>query len=315
MSLLLMSLIAYAVYVIYTAVVGGPWTAAFYIFIFGTGSLAAVLMRRWHRKQNELLNYSLTGQTVRDLDGKFDLAPPVRTYLEDRALIIASLLARSVSEIHVHQQEDHDLSDIFTRQFLNGFLREHGLWDKLELDEADLVIAADGRWTSEQEGSVVLWSEQLRLLRWVLGLDTEIVPLWHYTAVDFRLSLDLIRSAPTVRAKKSTVGPWDIRMQRDVAMDYIARVIAELKTRGVVPPGPELDGWADELRAKSLGDSVDLLAGARTIAELNENALRLLGTLAAARERYASYLLEQLDSPEPVAFSSWEVRRAARVGN
>lgn len=310
-SLLLIYLIASAAYVVFVAVTSDPWAGVFYLFLFGTGSVTAVWMQRWHRKENVLLNYSLIGQNDWGRVGSSDLAPPVRTYLEDRALIIASLLARGLSEFHLHQDHDRDASEVFTRQVLNGFLREQGLWDKLEPGEAELVFAADGRWTSEQESGIVLWSEQLRLLRWVLGLDAGIVPLSHYPAVDFRLPIDLLRSPATMRSKKSNVGPWDIRMQRDIAVDYLARILAELKARGVVPPDPDLDGWADDLRAKSLGDSVDLLAGVHTIADLNEDALSLLGYLASARERYAAYLVEQFDSSESLSFSSWEDRRAA----
>ena len=95
-------------------------------------------------------------------------------------------------------------------------------------------------------------------------------------------------------------------MQRDLATDYMARIIAEFRFREVVPADPELDGWADDLRAKSLGASVDLVAGVRTIAEMNDDALRSLVVLAAGRGRYASYLVDQLNAPKPLAFSSWD---------
>lgn len=61
----LIYLVASVIFVVFmeinTAPGQGIWDAAFYFFIFGTGTIAAILMRRWHRKQDELLNTSLTG--------------------------------------------------------------------------------------------------------------------------------------------------------------------------------------------------------------------------------------------------------------
>lgn len=313
LSLALLSVVGYPAYIVYTCVIGGRWQGVFYAFIFGTGAMAAILMRRWHRKQDEILNYSLTSKVNPSSNGVFNLSPSVRTYLEDRALIIASLLARGASEVQIHQKLNHEAGGVLARQILNGFLREHGLWTKLEPAEVDLASVADGLWTSSQEGCVVTWCEQLRLLRWALGVDPQIVPLWHCPNLDFRVSQDLLHEGGIVRGRSSQVGPWDIRMQRDVAVEYTARIAAELKVRGTAPTLADVAGWAEELRAKSLGDSVDLVAGARTVAEMTEDGLRLLGSLAIAREQYASFLIEQSGANEPLVFSSWQVARAEQL--
>ena len=88
-------------------------------------------------------------------------------------------------------------------------------------------------------------------------------------------------------------------------MEYTARVVAEFKGRRLIADSQELEGWADEFRAKSLGDSTDYLAGARTIGELDDDALRRLGSSAAARERYCAYLVDLLNSIQPFPFSTW----------
>lgn len=311
LSLLFLALVGYALCIVCTAVVGGIWMAVFYVFIFGTGITAAILMRKWHRKEDELLNYSLTGQVRRYANGGINTQ--VRVYLEDRAFIVASLLARCGSEVQVKRSQGQEAGENFTRQALNGFLREHGLWDKLEAEEASLASAADGRWCSADEGLVFDWSEQLRLLRWVLGVDAEIVPLWLCPGLDFNLAWDLLQQVTTMRGRNSDVGAWDIRAERDTALGYVARVAAEFRARGAGPDGSEFDKWADEFRASCLGASVDLLSGARTIEETDDDALRSLGLLAVARERYAGYLLEQVDAPEPFAFSAWEADRATPI--
>jgi hypothetical protein len=54
-----------------------------------------------------------------------------------------------------------------------------------------------------------------------------------------------------------------------------------------------------------LGDSTDYAAGPKTIAELDDAALWPLGWFASGRERYASYLVGQLNAAQPLPFSAW----------
>jgi hypothetical protein len=307
-TFLLAYLFAYVLFVFFmevNAAAGqGIWNAAFYAFIFGTGTIAAILMRRWHRKQDELLNYSLTGRSPLRPQDVTDASPELRAYLEERALIVASLLARAASEIYLQHNQLSPGLEVVTRQTQNALLRENGLWNKLEQAEADLVSAADGRWSVEQQNQVFVWCEQLRLLRWVIGLDSELVPLAHFPTLDFSLSRDILRRGKS-QSGKPILKSWDIRVQRDVAMEYTARVVAEFKGRGLIADSPELEGWADEFRAQSLGDSTDYLAGARTIGELDDDALRRLGSFAAARDRYCAYLVDLLNAVHPFPFPTW----------
>lgn len=191
-----------------------------------------------------------------------------------------------------------------TRQTQNSFLRANYLWQELEQSELELVSAADGQWSDAQIEHVTEWCEQLRLLRWVLGVDAQPTPLAHFPRIDFSLALELLQEKASL-ARKRTVQPSDLRVQRDIARQYTARVVAELKVRGLIASGPELEGWADEFRAECLGASSDYLAGAKTIADLDNGALRLLGTFSVARQKYASYLIEQLNAVHPFAFSTW----------
>lgn len=302
-------LVAYVLFLVfmevYTAAGQGIWNAVFYAFIFGTGAIAAMFMRRWHRKQDELLNTSLTGRAPLHPQDFADASAEVRSYLEERALIIASLLARGASEIYLQHHRIAEGAEVVTRQVHNSLLRGAGLWDKLERPEADLATAADGLWSTEQQNDVLTWCEQLRMLRWVFGIDSELVPLAHFPALDFSLSQEVLRRGRPL-TNKPLLKPWDVRVQRDIANEYTARVVAELKARGIIAGSPELEGWADEFRAKSIGDSTDYLAGARTIGELGGDALRRLGAFASARERYCAYLVELLNVTQPFSFSTWK---------
>ena len=308
-TFLLAYLVAYALFIAFmevrTAAGQGIWNAVFYAFIFGTGMIAAILIRRWHRKQDEVLNTSLTGRTLFHPQDFSDASTEVRSYLEERALIIASLLARGASEIYLQHHQVAEGVEVVTRQIHNSLLRGHGVWDKLERPEADLASVADGLWSVEQQNGVLTWCEQLRVLRWVLGIDSELIPLAHFPGLEFSLSQEVLRRGIPLTSKP-LLKPWDVRVERDIATAYTARIVAELKARGLIAAGPGLEGWVDELRAQSVGDSTDYLAGARTIGELDDDALRRLGAFASAREQYCAYLVELLNATQPFSCSAWK---------
>jgi hypothetical protein len=123
--------------------------------------------------------------------------------------------------------------------------------------------------------------------------------------LDFTLSRDLLRQRAFVRQSKEMLRSRDLRLERESALAYTLRVIAEFKGRGVIPDDPKLADWADQLREVSLGASKDFLAGTRTIAELNDESLRMLGTSAAVRERYTAYLVDLLSAENPFSFLTW----------
>jgi hypothetical protein len=302
-SFLTLYVAACVFFIAYTASDG--WNYAFYTFIFAYGTTATILVRRWHKKQDEILNTSLTGRPRPRPRELAVISKSVRSYLHERAVIIASLLSRGASEICLaNQGEAGTQAQVVTRQIQNALLRERGLWPKLEHSELELASVADGQWTAMQRNQLVEWCEQLRLLRLVIGVDAEIMPLAHFPKLDFSLALELPRQQ-AIEQRRQTVEAWEVRIERDVASQYTARIVSELKARGQIQDNPDVADWAHEFCAKSLGASIDYLAGPKTIADLNDSELRLLGSVAAARERYAAYLTEQLDLDGVVPFSAW----------
>jgi len=274
-----------------------------YGLMLGSAILVFLAIRRSHRSQEELLNYSLTGARVSDGDHN-DLATEVRSYLKERALIISSLLVRAASEIHLHESGRPD-GQVVTRQVQNTFLRQRGLWDKLEPDEAVLMATPDGGWEQEHRNQVTEWCEQLRLLRWALRIDLELTPLAHFPKADLALARELTSSAKLQPSSGPLLGAWDLRQERDIASGYLAHVFGELKGRGLIGNGAESEVWAAQIRDQFSGPSKDLLAGSKTIGELDETNLRLIGLMAAARQQYAAYLAEQMASDTPISFTVW----------
>jgi len=264
-----------------------------------------VILRRSHRRQDDLLNFSLTGAKFPDRQQGGEVASLARTYLAERTVIIGSLVARAASEIYLQRNELPTGAEVITRQIQNALLRQSGLWVKLEPVETDLVGVADGRWTPDQHNQVAAWCEQLRLLRWTLGVDAELIPLAHFPRVDFSLSRGLLSPAEVLSQSKRILESWEVRVERDIALQYLARVVAELKGRALIPDDAALEAWAGPLREASLGPSTDYLAGSKTVGELDNESLRLLGVVTASRERYAAYLVDQLATDNCVSFSAW----------
>src|SRR5579863_9915414 len=118
--------------------------------------------------------------------------------------------------------------------------------------------------TSSSRAKFLRWCEQLRLLRWVLGIDTDLMPLAHFSKTDFAMSRGLFARNSSARANRQMLRSWDVRVERDIAAAYTMRIVAELKTRGVIPTSPELGSWSDQLRNESLGPSRDFVVGAKT---------------------------------------------------
>jgi hypothetical protein len=217
--------------------------------------------------------------------GAKHLTPELRNYLEERAGILASLLARGGSEVYLRHKELPPGAQVVTRQIQNGFLKQTGLWQSLEQPEMELVIAADGGWTQEQRGSVIAWCEQLRLLRWAIGVDRELIPLAHFPGVDFSLSRDFFGRKTLLRSRKSSIAADELVQERDLALQYMARVVAEMDGRGMMTMEGEV--WK-QFREAAAGPSTDYLAGLQTVGELSSDALviwarlRLRGSVTLA---------------------------------
>ena len=234
-------------------------------------------------------------------------ANSVRTYLEQRALIISAMLQRAGAEIALKQIELPPGEELIARQLQNTFLRERGLWDKLEPHERALATVADREWSLQDTHLAADWCEQLRLLRWVLGVDSELTPLAHEPRLDFKLPQKLLQE-PYAVSGGATRASWELRADRTVTSNYLVRAVAELKLRGLIEYDRATEPWVEKVR-RDFGDpSRDMLAGVQAVGELSDQDLWILNGLAGARCEYAEYLMEQLDASEPMRFSEWEPR-------
>jgi hypothetical protein len=164
------------------------------------------------------------------------------------------------------------------------------------------MASPDGAWTVEQASQVLVWSEQLRLLRWILGIDSELEPIDPVLPRDAKLIGGLWEPDASRIAKASIRIPSDARAERDFAEAYYARAVAEMTSRQLVAVPVESVTELEAFRQSVLGDSSDFLAGHRTVAELTNEELPALAMVACARVEYAGYLAELLSADVPFPF-------------
>ena len=216
---------------------------------------------------------------------------------------MASLAVRAGSEAAIRHGHVPDNVEVITRQKLNSILRERGLWATIEPSENELLGSADGEWPADAIEEAPTWSEQNRVLRWVLRLDEELMPLAHFPRVDYGLARDFLER------RVIAAGRWrslrEICDVRDSAWRFVARAVAELHKRHLISLDDESKKWASDFLGQVEGPSRDFLVGTKTVGELDEKDLRLVGEIALARARYAAYLAGLQEMIEPVGFDEW----------
>ncbi len=103
----------------------------------------------------------------------------------------------------------------------------------------------------------VTWCEQLRLLRWALRVDDEIMPLAHFPPLYFTLAM---MPDDVAKANRPMLPASDLRAERDTAHAYLARLAAESivrKSNGLYAPVRQVVRGATQLRRRSVCGFLD----------------------------------------------------------
>jgi hypothetical protein len=278
----------------------------FLAFIFCSGWVAFLIMRYLRKSDIELLNFSIVGNNER-IDQSPGQSRNARIYLSARTHILGSLMLRSIVEIRAAIGPGGYATDESGRAAHNQPLWNFSLWEFTEGDEQSLLISPEGSWSEPDQVKLFEWSEQLRVLRWVSGIDDELLFLAHRPAPNPELAHGL--PPPALLATSDRwVDSFELYLQRDVAAAYSARALAEIKIRSADAAGGDLkmEDWEEELVTKLKGASNDLWAGPHVIATLQDQELVVLAQISNARSVYLNYLLEQLNSPSPVSLHTWK---------
>jgi hypothetical protein len=273
----------------------------FYAPILLLALAAGWLMRRSHRRADEVIAFSIIGREP-SFSGLWKPNPKVAKYMVDRAKILSALILRGMEEVYIHRGAQPNGVDPRVRQAGNAALRSAGLWDDLTAPERDLMASPDGAWSVVQACDVLVWRERLRLLRWILGIDSELEPIDPVLPRDAKVIGGLWEPDASRIAAASIRIPSDARAERDLAEAYYARAVAEMTSRQLMTIPVDSATQLEDFRQSVLGDSSDFLAGHRTVAELTDEELPALATVACARMEYAGYLAELLSAVAPFPF-------------
>lgn len=230
------------------------------------------------------------------------VSPAISQYLHSRLFVTACLTMRASAEAMLRQPGTTVAGVTGLRAMINRSLREKNLWENLDAGESELLAHPEGAWRQADVGRLVEWREHLRVLRWVTGIDRAVQPLSRTTPPDMRIATEILQREYGTPARV-TLWASDLRIERDGAAVYLARVMAELQFRGLETF--DSDGqWAATVQENFRGDSADLLLGSRVVGELTDEELRAFGAVVAIRYSYAAYLTELLDVSEPFGFAA-----------
>ena len=236
--------------------------------------------------------------------------PELEAYLISRLRILATLAVRGSAELLALQGKS-DANAEGARIWANTHLRETGLWDLMEPEERDLATRESNGWTIQECSGVPVWCEQLRVLRWVVGIDPELQPL-HWIPVQYGEVASLPPDLATVKLVRA---PWETRAVRDEAWSYHIRIAAELHHRGLLDPAslnPGAGAELEKIRGNLLGESKDFLIGSQTVSATNSQTLLEINTVAFVRSNYAAYLTELPGEARVISLKDWRQRQTAQ---
>ena len=103
---------------------------------------AGWLMRRSHRRADEMIAFSITGREP-SLGGLWKPNPEVVKYMVNRAKILSAMIVRGVGEFCIHYGVRPNGAEPRVRQAGNAALRAAGLWDELTAKERDAESGLD----------------------------------------------------------------------------------------------------------------------------------------------------------------------------
>lgn len=171
--------------------------------------------------------------------------------------------------------------------------RADDTWATFSEKEQALLLSAEGSWADGDVWRSLDYIEDVRSLRWTLGMDSGLVPL-EFVELDLTPALRITTDIRTLSGN-ICLPPWEIRPARDNARLMLNRCMGEGLRRGFynhddIETKTTLSDLAGELASTP---SEDLLIGAETVATASEEKIRFVTITALRRalvlDRMISY--------------------------
>ncbi|GGG95755.1 hypothetical protein [Silvibacterium dinghuense] len=215
----------------------------------------------------------------------------IRKYLADLALFYAVLLNRSGSEGYLKTKVVPEGVEVISRRVHLELLRSRNIWDRLSSADREALMAADGHWQWEQINMAVLAGERVRLLRWMLRIDSYLPVVGQQLKVDYKAANSLIDAPESVYSGKELISLEGLERGQEAAAEYFYRCYAEGLVRGYFEASSEQQSaWAADVCARMGGrQHEDLLLDTRLVSEAPEETLRWAAELAHQRHRFLGW--------------------------
>jgi hypothetical protein len=202
------------------------------------------LIRRSH-KQADAGFIKLSGVAVRS---ETEELAEHRKELANVALVLAAMIDRAGSEAFLKTKEMPEGTEVITRQRLVAMLRSTGRWEAMSSMDREMMMLPDKMWDWQQISDVLRQVEDLRVLRWVLRIDTYLLPIEQA----YRLHLDAatgLSGDPMRLQGDGCLQPWEMTEAREYANSYFGRCWAEEQKRGLrIPPEEKTSQTMDALK-------------------------------------------------------------------
>jgi hypothetical protein len=227
-----------------------------------------------------------------------------RAYFADVALIYAVMLDRAGSERYVQEKVLPEGIEITTRRVHLDVLKSTGLWDKMDQRDREAMMAPDGSWSRDWIEHLTMGFEPLRLLRWLLKVDSFLPNIGQQLRFDYKLANEIVRAPEKLRSGKAVVQTSVIEVGRRAAEGFYNRCIAEQIHRGYVEPKDEHSSQVAARIATSMADKQheDLVLGVKLVSEASRDELIWATMLARRRLGFFHWTLVAMNNgapPEP----------------
>ena len=287
----LLGIVGYALFLRRSLQETGPALFAFDAILLLLAMGVGYFIRRGYARDDESLLSLSTRQPV----APSDLAEH-RHRIAAELLHLAAMVDRAGTEaLHRQQQVAPENIGNTRRRALNCASKPE-VWEIVPEADRELLRSAEGSWEWETIWPWITRSEDVRVLRWVLGIDQVLTP-FEFLRSDLTVAVELTLRPDRVNGDVC-LAAYDLRPEQTIAQTMVARCIAEGIQRGL------LDETDVEARRQMVelaenmgsGENADLLAGSETVGQAKWDRIIWLGQAALRRTRVLTALIGYLNS-------------------
>jgi hypothetical protein len=172
-----------------------------------------------------------------------------------------------------------------------------GLWEDFTGSEQALLLSQEGSWEWKDTWPLVLRVEDVRVLRWVVGIDSVLVP-FEFLKPDLTPALELTVK-PALLTGNRCMAPYDLRPAQTMAQAMVARCLADGAERGwlEVKDAGEREQLLNLAEKMSWDESSDLLIGTTTVGKAGLEQVRWVTQAALRRLWVLTGVIGYLNGP------------------